>query len=141
MKPTIPSTQYTIHPGCTKMYHNLKQGYQWNRMKKEIARYVSKCQTCQQMKAYHQRPVEKLQSLSILEWDFITTDFVVGLPQLDQEIGRFDQQHATDTRLILFTNSTHSAYKHFFFIYLKVFKKTKPPDLHFIIDFPIEIPN
>lgn len=40
-------TKYNVHPGSSKMHHNLKQSYWWDRMKKEIVRYVSKCQTCQ----------------------------------------------------------------------------------------------
>lgn len=55
-------TKYTVHPKSTEMYHKLKQGYQWNRMKKKIAQYVSKCQACQQMKAKHKKPAETLHS-------------------------------------------------------------------------------
>lgn len=52
-------------------------------MKKQIARYVSECQTCQQVKAEHKKLVGKLQSLPIPEWkwDNITMDFVFGLPK------------------------------------------------------------
>lgn len=75
--------KYTVHPGSTKMYHNLKQRYWWIRMKKKIARYVNKCQTCQQVKAEHKKPAGKFQSFLILEWkwDCITMDFVVRLPR------------------------------------------------------------
>ena len=31
---------YSMHPGSTKMYHNLKEHYWWPRMKKEVAEYV-----------------------------------------------------------------------------------------------------
>lgn len=59
-------TRYTIHPGRTKMYHhNLEQGFWWNRMKNEITRYVMKCMKCQQVKAEHQPPAGKLQSLAV----------------------------------------------------------------------------
>ncbi|XP_070020055.1 uncharacterized protein [Nicotiana sylvestris] len=34
---------YSIHPGVTKMYHDLKQYYWWRRMKKDIVAYVSRC--------------------------------------------------------------------------------------------------
>lgn len=52
-------------------------------MKKDIAEYVSKCLTCQQVKAEHQRPAGTLQPLPIPEWkwDHITMDFVTGLPR------------------------------------------------------------
>ena len=38
---------YSIHPGSTKMYHDLKDTYWWNGMKRDIAEFVSKCLTCQ----------------------------------------------------------------------------------------------
>jgi len=44
---------YSIHPGGTKMYHNLNQWFWWHGMKKEIAYYVVKCLVCQQVKAVH----------------------------------------------------------------------------------------
>ena len=52
-------------------------------MKKEIAEYVARCLTCQQVKAEHQAPAGKLHSLSISEWKWekITMDFVIGLPR------------------------------------------------------------
>ena len=51
-------------------------------MKKEVAEFVAKCLTCQQIEAEHQTPSGKLQSLSIPEWKWekITMDFVIGLP-------------------------------------------------------------
>ena len=32
---------YNIHPGSIKMYHDLKDTYWWNRMKKDIVDFVS----------------------------------------------------------------------------------------------------
>ena len=51
-------------------------------MKREIAKYVSRCLTCQQVKAEHQRPAGLLQPLQIPEskWEHIAMDFVIGLP-------------------------------------------------------------
>jgi hypothetical protein len=37
---------YSIHPGSTKMYHDLRQQFWWTQMKRETARYVSECDTC-----------------------------------------------------------------------------------------------
>ena len=45
------SSAYAMHPGSTKMYRTLKEHYWWNGMKKEIASFVSRCLTCQQVKA------------------------------------------------------------------------------------------
>ncbi|GKV43022.1 hypothetical protein SLEP1_g50364 [Rubroshorea leprosula] len=52
-------------------------------MKKEIARFVSQCLTCQKVKAEHQRLPRKLQPLPIPQWKWenITMDFVIGLPR------------------------------------------------------------
>ncbi|KAH9686284.1 hypothetical protein KPL70_014310 [Citrus sinensis] len=52
-------------------------------MKKDIVEFVTKCLTCQQIKAEHQRPTELLQSNQIPKWKWeeITMDFIVGLPK------------------------------------------------------------
>ena len=47
---------YSIHPGSNKMYHDLKDIYWWNGIKRDIADFVFKCLTCQQVKLEHQRP-------------------------------------------------------------------------------------
>ena len=73
---------YAMHLGSTKMYKDLNFYYWWPRMKKDIAEFIAKCLTCQQIKVEHQTPSGKLQSLSIPEWKWekITMDFVIGLP-------------------------------------------------------------
>ena len=38
---------YSIHPGSTKMYHDLKSRYWWYGMKRAIAEYVALCDNCQ----------------------------------------------------------------------------------------------
>ena len=50
------------------MYHSIKDLYLWDGMKKDVADFVSKCLTCQQVKAEHQKPSRKLQPLLIPEW-------------------------------------------------------------------------
>ena len=73
---------YTMHPGGNKMYQDMKQYYWWRGMKKDISEYVSKCLTCQQVKAEHQVPSGLLNPLPIPQWkwDNITMDFVSGFP-------------------------------------------------------------
>ncbi len=72
---------YAMHPENTKMYHDLKPHYWWPGMKKGTADYVTRCLTCQQVKAEHQVPSRLLQPISIPEWkwDRVTMDFVSGL--------------------------------------------------------------
>ncbi|KAI3681151.1 hypothetical protein L6452_35935 [Arctium lappa] len=61
-------SKYSIHPGSTKMYRDLKLHYSWPVMKLDVARYVERCVTCLQVKAEHQRPYRSLQSLEIPKW-------------------------------------------------------------------------
>jgi hypothetical protein len=49
-------TTYSIHPGSKKMYQYLKKRFWWYGMKREIAEYVSICDSYQRIKAEHQRP-------------------------------------------------------------------------------------
>ena len=44
-------SKFSIHPGSTKIYQDLRQNYWWTRMKREIAKYVSECDVCQRIKA------------------------------------------------------------------------------------------
>jgi hypothetical protein len=75
-------TAYSIHPGSEKMYQDLKKRFWWYGMKREIAEYVAVCDSCQRIKAKHQRPADLLQPLQIPQWkwDEIKMDFIVGLP-------------------------------------------------------------
>ena len=46
----------SIHPGATKMYHDLKKLFWWPGIKKEIAKFVYACMICQKSKIEHQKP-------------------------------------------------------------------------------------
>ena len=72
-----------MHPGSTKMYHDLRRHYWWEGMKREVADFMARCLVCQQVKAEHKKLSGKLQSLDIPEWkwDKITMDLVTGLPR------------------------------------------------------------
>jgi hypothetical protein len=76
-------SRYSIHPGSTKMYQDLKQHYWWTKMKIEIALYVAECDTCRRVKAIHMKTAGPLQSLPIptWKWEDINMDFIVGLPR------------------------------------------------------------
>ena len=65
------------------MYKDLKDHFWWPGMKRDVAKFVEKCLTCQRIKAEHQRPVGELQPVQVSEWKWeeIAMDFVVGLPK------------------------------------------------------------
>ena len=58
-------SKFSIHPGSTKMYQDLRQNYWWTRMKREIAKYVSECDVCHRIKASHLKVAGTLQPLPI----------------------------------------------------------------------------
>ncbi|XP_071905696.1 uncharacterized protein [Coffea arabica] len=82
---------YTDHKSLKYLFSqkelNLRQRrwglYWWEGLKKDVAEFVQRCLTCQQVKAEHQKPSGLLQPLEIPEWkwEHITMDFVTGLPR------------------------------------------------------------
>ena len=75
-------SRFAVHPGGTKMYHDLRRQYYWSRMKRHVGDFVPRCLTCQQIKAEHQRPAGLFQPLEVVEWkwEHITMDFVTHFP-------------------------------------------------------------
>ena len=72
------TTPYTVHPGSTKMYRDIKGNFWWPNMKREIARFVLECPICQQVKVDHQKAAGFRQPLRIpsWKWEDISMDFV-----------------------------------------------------------------
>jgi hypothetical protein len=62
------TSRYSIHPGSTKMYHDLRQQFWWRRMKHEETHYVYERDTCWKVKADYMKPRGLSQPLSIPEW-------------------------------------------------------------------------
>jgi hypothetical protein len=60
-------SDYSIHPGSTKMYQDLKRKYWWYGLKRDVAAHVAMCDVCQRVKAEHQRPDGLLHPLKIPE--------------------------------------------------------------------------
>ena len=58
---------YSVHPGATKIYHDIKTTYWWSELKKEVAKFVASCLTCQQVKIEHQKPIRLLQEMPLLQ--------------------------------------------------------------------------
>jgi hypothetical protein len=77
------NSPYSIHPGNTKMYMDLKGRFWWSKMKRDIAEYIVLCDVCNRVKAEHQKPAGLLQPLPIPEWkwDNVGMDFITGLPR------------------------------------------------------------
>jgi hypothetical protein len=69
------------------MYHDLKSTYWWYGMKRDVAKYVAPCDSCQRVKAEHQRPAGLLQPLQVPEWKWeeIAIGFIVGLPRTQSD--------------------------------------------------------
>lgn len=74
---------YVGHPGYQTLITTLRKEYPWSSMKKEVAKYLTRCLECQQGKIDHQHPVGLLHPLPISEWKWetISMDFIIGLPK------------------------------------------------------------
>nr|GFD09421.1 retrotransposon protein, Ty3-gypsy subclass, putative [Tanacetum cinerariifolium] len=48
------NSSFSVHPGSTKMYHDLKQHFWWSGIKRDVATFVSRCLICHQVKIEHQ---------------------------------------------------------------------------------------
>lgn len=71
-----------VHLGRTKTYRDLKMAYWGIELKKDITQFVENCTIFQKVKVEHKNPTRLLQLLllSKWKWDYITKDFVQGLP-------------------------------------------------------------
>jgi hypothetical protein len=76
-------TRYTVNLSHNKMYQDLRKRFWWCGMKRDIAKYVSQCPSCQLVKAEHQKPAGLLKLLEVpmWKWEQIAMDFVFGLPK------------------------------------------------------------
>jgi hypothetical protein len=109
-------SKFSMHPGSNKMYHDLRSLYWWTRMKREIAKYVSECDTCQRVKASHLKVADTLQSLPIpsWKWEEICMDFIVGLPNTSRHHDSIwvIMDRLTKTAHFLPVHTTHRAEKY-----------------------------
>jgi len=85
------------------MYHDIKDVYWWNDMKKNIAEFVAQCTSCQQVKIEHQKSGGLMQTIEIptWKWEAINMDFIMGLPRSNH---KFDSIWVIVDRL---TKSAH----------------------------------
>ena len=59
------NVSFSMHPGSTKMYQDLKVSYWWSGMKRDVSEFVTKCLVCQKVKAEHQVPSGLLQPTGV----------------------------------------------------------------------------
>ncbi|KAH0685656.1 hypothetical protein KY290_019658 [Solanum tuberosum] len=77
------NSRYSIHPGATKMYHDLWEFFWWNGMKRDIDDFVAKFPNCQQVNVEHHKPRGMTQEINIptWKWEVINMYFITGLPR------------------------------------------------------------
>ncbi|XP_070045130.1 uncharacterized protein [Nicotiana tomentosiformis] len=88
------------------MYYDLKELYWWNDKKRNIAEFVARCPTCQQVKAEHQRPDRLMQSAHLLPVK--ATDTTKHYAQL--YIKEIAKLHGTPVSIILDRGAYLTAY-------------------------------
>ncbi|WMV55004.1 hypothetical protein MTR67_048389 [Solanum verrucosum] len=76
------NSMYSIHPGTTRMYRDLREVYWWIDIERDIADFVAKCPNCYQVKVEHHRPGGMTREIDIptWKWELINMDFITGLP-------------------------------------------------------------
>ena len=80
-------SRYSVNLGFTMMYHNLKDLFWWEGLKRDIVEFVSKCQNCEQVKAEHKKQSGLLKEIQVptQKQEDINIDFVVGLPHTQKQ--------------------------------------------------------
>ncbi|KAA3486320.1 Transposon Ty3-I Gag-Pol polyprotein [Gossypium australe] len=63
----LHSSPYAMHPGGSKLYRDLRDQFWGPGLKREVAEFIGKYLTCQQVKAEHQVPSGLLQPVTILQ--------------------------------------------------------------------------
>ncbi|XP_069151861.1 uncharacterized protein [Solanum lycopersicum] len=73
------SSRYSIHPGATKMYRDLRQNYWWSRMKCDIVGFVAQCLNFQQVKrSFKQKSRQKeYANRKVSDLDFLEGEKVL----------------------------------------------------------------
>ena len=66
------------------MYHDLREVYWWEGVKKDTSKFVANCFNCQQVKVEHERPRGLDNRIELLEfkWEMINMDFITGFQRL-----------------------------------------------------------
>ena len=59
----LHGSHYSIHSGSTKIYHDLREVFWLEGLKKDIAEFIAKCLNFQQVKVEHQKSGGLLQQI------------------------------------------------------------------------------
>ena len=75
-------TQRSGHPGFERTFQSIARFYWWPAMRIDVNDYVRSCDSCQRVKASHQKSHGLLQPLPIpiSPFDSLSMDFITGLP-------------------------------------------------------------
>jgi hypothetical protein len=78
---------YSGHQGYQKTITTLRKLFYWPSRKGKIAKYLARCQDCQQVKAKHQHLAGLLQPLPIpkWKWETISLEFIIGFPKTQKQ--------------------------------------------------------
>ena len=78
----IHQAPYSSHPRDQKTIATARKQYFWPGMKKDNAKYISKCMKFQHVKVEHQHLAGLLKPFPVLEWkcEVISMDFIIGFP-------------------------------------------------------------
>ncbi|CAI7851950.1 unnamed protein product [Closterium sp. NIES-54] len=73
---------YAGHFGSNKTLAGIAKVYYWPHMANNVQKFVTSCDTCQQMKSSKQNKAGLLQPLPVPEqpWQVVSLDFITGLP-------------------------------------------------------------
>lgn len=76
-------SSFNIHPRATRMYHDLKKDFWWQRMKTNIADFEAMYLVCQLVNIEHHKSWRHAAIFRYSEWkwDKIYMEFVVGFPR------------------------------------------------------------
>ncbi|XP_070054438.1 uncharacterized protein [Nicotiana tomentosiformis] len=102
-------SRYSIHPGATKMYHDIREIYWWDGMKKDIAEFVAQCPNYQQVKIEHQQPGGLLQAIEIPTWKWEVTEQLLyeetPIAILDRQVRRLRTKHVDSVKVLWRNNN------------------------------------
>ncbi|XP_070043102.1 uncharacterized protein [Nicotiana tomentosiformis] len=90
-------SRYSVHPGATKMCHDIREIYWWDGIKKDIAEFVSQCSNCQDPSRIV--PVHDVQVTKQLSYE------EAPIAILDRQVRRLRTKNAASVRVLWRNNN------------------------------------